>query len=131
MGGYLLNIEQWIEHYVPIVNAEYGRSDRNAESIDYFKKLIGIAEFVVNNDYYLVYIVAPDMWGDLTLYLVSFYIMPDKRKAVFLRKLFSLIERLAKKNKVKYIVAGSHLNTKFHNFLLLTGYHQATFRKEI
>ena len=101
MGGYLLNTEQWIEHYVPIVNAEYGRSDKNAESIDYFKKLIGIAEFVCTDNYYLVYLIAPDMWGDKTFYVVSFYIMPSKR-AELLRKVLFLIERLAKNGKLSY-----------------------------
>lgn len=126
-----MTIDDWIEYYVPIVNREYGLSDKNAQSIAYFKNLKGVARFVCTKSYYIVYLVYPNMWGDKCFGVISFYIKPECRTLTMFLKVWRLINKLAKSKNVKYIDCGSHLNDKFNSFLIADGFHVATFRKEI
>ena len=126
-----MTIDEWIDFYVPIVNREYGLSNKNKQSIVYFKRLKGVARFVCTKSYYIVYFIHPNMWGDKTLYVISFYIRPEVRTFKTFRKVWSIINGIAQNKKVKYIEAGSHLNSKFNKFLLSDGFHIATLRKEI
>lgn len=125
-------IEQAICKWVPMVNAEYGLSDKNDFSIEWFKKLIGVAEFVIEDDYYLVYLVAPDMWGEKILNVVSFYIVPQKRRALSL-KVFKHMMRFAKQKGCARIAMGCHLGDTqtFNQFLSACGFKPQTFTKEV
>ena len=120
-----------IEKWVKIVNAEYGLSDRNDESIDYFMKIKDLANFDVDNISYLVTLVSKDMWGNKMLSVLSYYILPEHRSYKNFKKIQNRIEELAKINNVKYIYQGSHLNYKLNNVLEKMGYSVGFYKKEI
>ena len=120
-----------IEKWVKIVNAEYGLSDRNDESIDYFMKIKDLANFDVDNISYLVTLVSKDMWGNKMLSVLSYYILPEHRSYKNFKKIQNRIEELAKINNVKYIYQGSHLNSKLNNVLENMGYSVGFYKKEI
>lgn len=120
-----------IEKWVKIVNAEYGLSDRDEESIDYFMKLRDCALFDYTNEYYLVCLPSVDMWGEKILSVVSYYILPEYRNYKMFKKIQDRIEELAKINKVDYIYQGSHLNPKLNKVLYKMGYVEGILKKEI
>ena len=121
------NIKKWVK----IVNAEYGLSDKNKASIDYFVKLKDIAKFEFNENDYLIYMTSTDMWGDKFLSVISYYILPEHRNYKSFIKMQRRIEELAKINNVKYIYQGSHLNSKLSNVLSKMGYSVGYYKKEI
>lgn len=123
-----MRIEDWIRYYVPLVNEEIGRSDRNEQSIEFFMRLIGLARFDCNDKYYIVTITAPDMWGDKVLSVVSFYIKPEFRHSC-LREVLQKVGKFAKADEVRYISIGSHINKKLHTFLLKQGYEVSALRR--
>lgn len=120
-------IRKWVE----IVNKEYGLSDKNETSIKFFESINNISE-VIDGDYYYVWcLIAPDMWGEMYLSVVSWYIMPDKRNLATFKKVQDEIIKLAKRKKVGYIIQGSHLNDKLHRVLEKMGYKVASMRRNI
>lgn len=121
------NITRWVK----IVNAEYGLSDKNKSSIDYFVKLKDIANFEFFNEGYLVTLVSDDMWGNKVLSVLSYYILPEHRNYKNFKKIQNRIEELAKTNNVRYIYQGSHLNSKLNNVLEKMGYSTGFYKKEI
>ena len=123
-----MTTEDWIRYYVPIVNKEIGREDRNEQSIEFFLRLVGLARFDCNDKYYIVTITAPDMWGDKVLSLVSFYIKPEFR-ARYIREVLAKLSKFANEDKVSYINIGSHINKKLHSFLLKQGYEVSAVRR--
>lgn len=120
-------IKKWVE----IVNAEYGLSDRNDESIDYFMKIKDLANFDIDDESYLVTLVSKDMWGNKMLSVLSYYILPEHRSYKNFKKIQKRIEELAKINNVKYIYQGSHLNSKLNKVLEKMGYSVGFYMKEI
>lgn len=122
-----MTTEEWIRYYVPLVNAEIGRSDRNEASIAYFMRLIGLARFDCCDKYYIVTLTTPDMWGDKALFVVSFYIKPEFRRS-HLREVLKKLSKFAIEDKVRYIDIGSHINTKLHSFLIKQGYEVSAVR---
>ena len=123
-----MRTEDWIRYYVPIVNEEIGRSDRNEESIKFFMRLLGLARFDCNDKYYIVTLTAPDMWGDKVLSVVSFYIKPQYRHS-HLREVLKKVGKFAKQDDVRYINIGSHINKKLMPFLLRQGYEVSAVRR--
>lgn len=120
-----------ISKWVKLVNAEYGLSDRDDESIDYFMKLRDYALFDYTNEYYLVCLPSVDMWGNKMLSVLSYYILPEHRSYKNFKKIQNRIEELAKINNVRYIYQGSHLNSKLNNVLEKMGYSVGFYKKEI
>lgn len=123
-----MTTEEWIRYYVPLVNKEIGREDRNEQSIEYFLRLIGLARFDCNDKYYIVTLTSPDMWGDKVLYLMSFYIKPEHRSR-YLREVLDKIGKFAILDEVKYIELGSHINKKLHDFWLKRGGEVSSVRR--
>lgn len=123
-----MTTEDWIRYYVPIVNAEIGREDRNEQSIDFFMRLVGLARFDCNDKYYIVTLTAPDMWGDKVLNLMSFYIKPEFRTR-YIREVLAKLSKFAIEDKVSYIELGSHINKKLYNFWLKQGYEVSSVRR--
>lgn len=123
-----MRVEDWIKHYVPIVNKEIGREDRNEESIKYFMRLIGVARFDCNEKYYLVTMTVPDMWGDLVTVVISFYILPEFRRSC-LREVLKKVGKFAKLDNARYISIGSHINKKLLPFLIKQGYEVSEVRR--
>ena len=120
-----------IEKWVKIVNKEIGREDRNEQSIEFFSRLIGVADFKVEDDYYLVTLVHSDMWGDKCLSVISCYVLPEKRTGKSFLKIQREINKLAKLKKVRYIYQGSHIDMKLLDFLGKIGYKHQTMVKEL
>lgn len=114
-----------------MVNAEYGLSDRNDYTDEFIKLIFPMTVLEEDETGYLWYMINPDDWGFKCMSVLSYYIYPDKRTAANFMKLQKKIEGIAKKEKVKYIEQGSHLNQKVNEILLKLGYKQAVLRKEI
>lgn len=114
-----------------MVNAEYGLSDRNDYTDEFIKLIFPMTVLEEDETGYLWYMINPDDWGFKCMSVLSYYIYPDKRTATNFMKLQKKIEGIAKKEKVKYIEQGSHLNPKVNEILLKLGYKQAVLRKEI
>lgn len=121
------NIEKWVK----IVNSEYGLSDKNSFSIDYFKSIKNICHFIFRENWYLIYGIYPDLWGNLELNIMSYYIMPKYRNATNFKKIQGLIDIIARRYKTRYIIQGSHLNDKIFKYLSSKGYKQSTMKLEI
>lgn len=122
--------EETIRYWVNLVNTEIGRTDRNEESVRYFMALRDIAVFDITDKYYMVYIIAPDMWGDLELSLVSTYIKPEYRTGKCFLEIQNKIKGVVRKNNVKYTIQGSVFDTKYFKFLTGLGYEVCAMRKE-
>lgn len=120
-------IKKWVE----IVNAEYGLSHRNKQSIDFFMKIKDVATFIIEDNYYVVCLISKDMWGYKILSVVSYYILPEHRNYKNFMEIQKRIDTLAKINKVKYIYQGSHLNSKLNKVLEKMGYSVGFYKKEI
>ena len=124
-------IKDWIKHYVPLVNAEFGLSDKNKESIDFFQRILPYSDYIIDDEHYVWVIPSKDMWGVPYLSVVSFYIKPQLRTVGYFKKVQDEIIMLAKKHKVEYIVQGSHLNDKLYKVLGMMGYKQASMRRDL
>lgn len=120
-----------IRYWVELVNKEYGKSDKNEESIKFFENLNPISDVIDEEDFYVWTISSTDMWGEPYLCVVSFYIKPEARTFVTFRKVQEGILLLANYRKVKYIIQGSHLNEKLFPVLEKMGYKVATMRRDI
>lgn len=122
--------EDTIRYWANLYNKEIGREDRIEDSVRYFMSLRGVAEFIDKEEYYLVYLIAPDMWGDKELYVVSMYIKPEYRTGKYFLQIQRKIKQLAKDNKVRYTIQGSHIDKKYFKFLEGIGYEVCGMRKE-
>lgn len=120
-----------IKGWVEIVNAEFGLSDRNEASINYFMRMKDWMIFI--NDPVMYAVLEPDfdMWGNKELYVVSFYIKPEHRNIRNLIKLQRKIEEIARAFEIKMIIQGSHLGDRLFMYLERNGYKVATMRKEL
>lgn len=122
--------EERIRYWAKIYNEEIGRSDRIEESVSYFMRLVGIAGFIDTEEYYIVYLIDKDMWGDKFLCVSSFYIKPEYRTGKYFLKMQREIQALAKANKVVYTIQGSHIDEKYFKFLSGIGYRVCEMRKD-
>ena len=122
--------EETIRYWVEQVNKEIGREDRNDASVRYFMALRNIAVFDIQDEYYLVYLIAPDMWGDLELHIVSLYIKPEFRTGKCFLMIQNKIKDVVRENKVRYTIQGSHIDNKYFKFLKGIGYEVCSMKKE-
>lgn len=114
-----------------MVNAEYGLSDRNEYTDEFIKSIFPMTVLEEDDTGYLWYIISKDEWGYKCMSVLSYYIYPDKRTATNFMKIQKKIEGIAKKEKVKYIEQGSHLNSKVNDILVKMGYKHAVLRKDL
>lgn len=124
--------DERIRYWVEQVNKDIGREDRNEQSFLFFKicRDVGGYQFIDEEDYYIVYFVSQDMWGDKLLSIESLFVKPDKRDGKTFLKVQRIIKTLAKENKVRYTIQGSHIDDKYFKFLSGIGYKVATMIKE-
>lgn len=130
MEWYEMVSEKTIAKWVKRVNKEIGREDRNEFCISWFMKLRSFAHFIDRKEWYMVYIIAPNMWGDLELHIVSCYVRPQYRVGKYFLQIQRKIKELAIKNKVRYTIQGSHIDNKYFKFLKGLGYEVSDMRKE-
>lgn len=114
-----------------MVNKEYGLSDRDEYTEEFIRGLYPYTVSEEDENGYLWYMITTDDWGYRFMGILSYYIFPDKRTARNFIKLQQRIESIAKKEKVKYIEQGSHLNPKVNDILVRFGYKHAVLRKEL
>ena len=128
-------LDEAIEYFVRRVNKELGKSDKDAFTIQWFQALKGVARFIEgeNKAWYIVYIVAPTMWGDKELSVVSFYVEPGKGRTGRLLKIMRVIQQSAEAEGCRRIVMGSHTGNrdKFGRFLRQLGFQEQSFVKEV
>ena len=127
----MVEVGDWIRYYVPLVNEEFGLSDRNEKSIEFFQRILPYSDYIIDDWHYLWVIPSFDMWGDSYLIVVSFYIKQQYRTVKNFRKLQDEIIMLAKKHKSVYIIQGSHLNGKLHKILSKMGYETAQMMRRV
>lgn len=121
------NIKKWTK----IVNQEYGLEKKNHITIEYFLKTKDLCQFIFKDNWYLVYYISHDMWGNKEMCILSYYILKEKRTIKLFLQVQKTIKSIAKSEKVKYIIQGSHLNDKLFSYLQKDGYKISTMRKEL
>ena len=114
-----------------MVNKEFGLSDRDEYTESFVRNIYPLTVSEEDENGYLWYMIVTDDWGFKCMSILSYYIFPEKRTAGNFIKLQRKIESIAKKEKVKYIEQGSHLNPKVNNILARFGYKHAVLRKEL
>ena len=127
----MVEVGDWIKYYVPLVNEEFGLSDRNEKSIEFFQRLIPFSDYIIDDWHYLWVISSSDMWGDKYIMVVSYFIKKEHRTVANFRKLQDEIIMLAKKHKSVYIIQGSYLNGKLHKVLSKMGYETAQMMRRV
>jgi len=125
------DVHEWIRHYVPLVNAEFGLSDKNESCIAFFEKLLPISDYIIDDKHYIWVIYSKDMWDVPSMSVISSYIKPEYRSVSSFRKMQEEIIMLAKSKKIKYILQGSHLNDKLHKVLGMMGYRTSGMRRDL
>ena len=121
-------IRGWIEK----VNSEFGLESKNDISQKYFMAIKNLCLFLMAKDMYAVLLPCPDMWGDIEVGVVSYYIVPEKRTFKNFLFLQNEIEKQSKRLGAKRICQGSHLvGDRLFPALKRRGYKVASLRKEI
>lgn len=123
--------EERIDYWIPIVNGEYGLTDKNHITKDWFMQIKDYCDFVDNDKYYIVSLRSWDMWGNANITIMSWYIKPEYRTLCNIKRLQRDIIELAKLKNVKYIYQGSHLNDKILSLLGKMGYKTQTMILEV
>ena len=126
-----MDVHDWIKYYVPLVNEEFGLSDRNEKSIQFFRNLMPLSDYIIDDWHYLWVLPSYDMWGDKYIMVVSYFIKKEHRTVANFRKLQDEIIMLAKKHKSVYIIQGSYLNGKLHKVLSKMGYETAQMMRRV
>lgn len=126
-----MDVQEWIRHYVPLVNAEFGLSDKNEASIRFFDMILPVSDYIIDDEHYVWVIPSRDMWDVPYLSVVSWFIKKEHRTVGYFKKVQDEIIMLAKKHKVEYIVQGSHLNDKLYKVLGKMGYRTSGMRRDL
>lgn len=121
-------IRRWIEK----VNKEFGLESKNEASQKYLMAIKDLCVFLMAEDMYAVLLPCPDMWGNMEVGVVSYYIVPEKRNIHSFLRLQKAIEKEAKHRGAKTIIQGSHLiGDRLFLYLKRNGYKVATMRKDL
>ncbi len=80
---------------------------------------------------YLLYLIAPNLFGEKEFNVVSWYINPKQRNFKNFMKIQRDIKKLAKDSGCRYIKQYSHLNPKLNRWLEKVGYTVSEYKKEI
>jgi hypothetical protein len=123
--------EEALDRWIPMVNGEYGLTDKNHLTYDFFRMMMPYADFIENEKYYIVSVYGWDMWGNSNITIMSWYIKPEYRKISIIKQLQQDIKDLAKLKNVRYIYQGSHLDDKLLKLLGKFGYKFQTMILEV
>jgi len=136
MGRFILKgrlntqeIEQALGYYIPKVNAELGLIDKNAFTMEFLRKLLPALKCYIGENGYILYVIAPDYWGEKELAVVSFYVEPGARKSPkALLELIRFVQKEAQIQKCRKLVMGGHFNeAKMPRFFEKIGFKPMTF----
>lgn len=120
-----------LKYWIELLQKDYGyNSDVTAMR---WIELINRSSFIEDaEEYFLVCTLQSHITYRDTLSVDIFYIKKEYRNnPKYLLKIEKRINTLAKENKVKYIVQGSHTNERMASFLEKIGYKPFLMRKEI
>lgn len=118
-----------IDQIVPIVNARYGLSANDDSCRKFYKSLLGVSEFELNDGYYLIWMLVKDERGAKALQIVSRGAFGNPQSIFRAEK---RIMEIAKKHKVDFILQGSDMDERFNDYLVKRqGYVPHIFRKEV
>ena len=120
-------INRWIEE----VNEEFGLSEYNAASSNYFASIKNFCVFLLEKDWYGVLMFDCDMWGNKEMHVVSYYIRKDKRNFKTFIAINKKFEELARAFDCRYLLQGSHLDKRLFDYLGKSGYKTAVMKKEL
>ena len=122
-------IEQALAYYVPKVNAEMGLEDKNTFTTEFLKKMLPALKCYIGTGGYILYVIAPNYWGEKELAVVSFYVEPYARKnPKALLELIRFVQKEACLNGCRQLVIGGHFNRdKMHHFFERIGFKPMTF----
>lgn len=123
--------EEDIDYWIPIVNGEFGLSDKNHITREWFYRTMPSLEILQDEKHYFVFVRTWSMYGDNEMTIVSMYIKPEYRTLGMIRQTQREIVELAKSKNIRYIYQGSHLNKKYDKLLQTLGYKPQTYRLEI
>lgn len=123
--------EERIAPWVEKVNKEFNLEEYNTASITYFKNIKDLCIFVDDKDFYICLLTNLDMWGKISLGVMSLYITPEKRSLRQLNIINKIIEDIAISNNCQYICQGSHLDNRYLKFLERKGYVMSGMRKDL
>lgn len=125
--------ESVIKYWVNVVNQELGKESLNYISEVFFREIsrLPCADFIYTDDWYLVSVHSPNMWGEEELHIISCYVKPEKRNGISFLQIQHKIQELEKKYKVRYTIQGSHIDDKYYKFLSGIGYKVCSMQKEI
>lgn len=117
------DIVRWVEK----INKKF---DRNTDgwSVYWVETLIARgAKPELYDDWYLIWIITPDAWGNNRLAVLS---CGCDNVGAF-RQMQHRIEQIAHENECQYIEQGSELDDKYNEWLVRQGYKPHIFKKEV
>lgn len=130
--GIYKRLEEGLRYWVPLINAEFGRSDRNGYTMQWFMRLRESLCFEWTDDWYVIALPSPDMWGDITLNVLSLGVAAEKRNnPAYIRKILRCVRVFAYSANARYIEIGSHKTDKLCRILGKHGYKVSAVRKEL
>lgn len=116
-------IVEWVEK----TNKKFGRST-DGWSVYWVETLIARgAKPELYDDWYLIWILTPDAWGDKQLAVLTC----GCDNAAAFRKMQERIIQIARENDCRYIEQGSEIDDKYNQWLVRQGYKAHIFRKEV
>lgn len=120
-------INAWVEE----VNKEFGLSEYNMASSNYFVSMKNFCVFILEPDWYAVMMFDNDMWGNKEMHVVSYYIRKEKRSFKTFIRINKKFEELARAFDCRYLLQGSHLDKRLFDYLGKSGYKLAVMKKEL
>lgn len=120
-----------INRWIVEVNEEFGLSEKNALSGNYFATVKDMCIFILEPEWYAVLMLSSDMWGTREMHIVSYYIRKEYRNIRLFLQIQRKFEELAKAFDCKFLLQGSHLGDRLFRYLEKRGYKVAVMRKEI
>lgn len=123
--------DETIAGWIETVDKEFGLSEYDRASLNYFKSIKEFCIFIFEPDWYAILEPSCDPWGRREMDIVSYYIRPEKRSIKLFLTIQRKMEELATAFDCQYIVQGSHLGDRLYKYLERSGYHVAAMRKEL
>lgn len=116
-----------IVRWVAKVNKDFGKSN-DKFTVAWVERLIKCGATVeLYDDWYVVYIIMPDAWGDMQLNILSANCIGGRA----FYQMQARIHAIAKATGAKFIVQGSELDDRYNSWLVRKGYRPLCFRKEV
>lgn len=120
-----------LRRWVNIVHKEFGLEDKTEYTMNWFEQIRRKCYFEDEDWYYICAIPYPNLWGEIELSVLSYYIVPEKRTVKNFWFVQNRIKDIAKSFNARYIIQRSHLNGKLNGVLMKKGYKQGSVIMEL